>query len=142
MDLNSRLTRLASQLDAHQLNQLSADEWLLLTEDELALQLTRTGTSMVLACCPDDLELDTRWMPLLLSYNGLLTTTGGVVMGLTSNQRLLMQLPVTIADDEALASVTHNFLQLVREWQQRLMQPCQTATPALNSMTMISAIKG
>lgn len=150
MDLNSRLTQLASQLDAHQLNQLSADEWLLLTEDELALQLTRTGTStstststsMVLACCPDDLELDTRRMPLLLSYNGLLTTTGGVVMGLTSNQRLLMQLPVTIADDEALASVTHNFLQLVREWRQRLAQPCQTDTPELHSMTMMSAIKG
>ncbi|MGY3933159.1 Uncharacterised protein [Aeromonas encheleia] len=141
MDLNTRLTRLARQLDVEQLNQLSADEWLLLT-DELALQITRTDTGMVLACSPNDLELDARWLPLLLGYNGLLTTTGGVVMGLTGNQRLVMQLPITDADDEALASVTHNFLQLVREWQQRLMQPCQTATPALHSMTMISAIKG
>jgi hypothetical protein len=150
MDLNSRLTQLASQLDAHQLNQISADEWLLLTEDELALQLTRTGTStstststsMVLACCPDDLELDTRWMPLLLSYNGLLISTGGIVMGLTGNRRLMMQLPITGDDEEALATQAHNFLQLVREWRQRLAQPCQTATPELHSMTMMSAIKG
>lgn len=143
MDLNTRLNRLARQLDADQLNQISANEWLLLTADGLALQITRTDTGMVvLACCPDDLELDPRWVPLLLSYNGLLTSTGGVVMGLTGNQRFVMQLPVTGADDDTLASLTHNFLQLVREWQQRLAQPCQAATPALHSMTMMSAIKG
>lgn len=60
---------------------------------------------VVLACCPDDQELDPRWVPLLLSYNGL------------------------------LASLTHNFLQLVREC-------CQAATAAPHSMTMMSAIKG
>jgi hypothetical protein len=144
MDLNTRLTRLARQLDAHQLNQISTDEWLLITEDELALQITRTGTStnMVLACCPDDLELDARWLPMLLSYNGLLTSTGGIVMGLTGNRRLMMQLPISGDDDETLATLAHNFLQLVREWQHRLTQPCQTATPPLHTMTMMSAIKG
>lgn len=146
MDLNTRLTELARQLDAHQLNQLSADEWLLLTADGLALQITRTdtgtGTSIVLACRPDDRELDPRWLPLLLSYNGLLTTTGGMVMGLIGNQRLLIQLPVAIADDDALASVALNFLQLVREWQLRLAQPCSPASAEPHSLTMMSAIKG
>ncbi|MFQ2134604.1 hypothetical protein ACK34S_19135 [Aeromonas hydrophila] len=33
MELNSRLTRLARQLDAYQLNQLSTDEWRLLAAD-------------------------------------------------------------------------------------------------------------
>ena len=88
---------------------------------------------VVLACCPDDLELDPRWMPLLLSYNGLLASTGR--MELTGNHRFVMQLPVTGADDDVLASLTHNFLQLVREC-------CQAATAAPHSMTMMSAIKG
>lgn len=142
MDLDTLLTRLARQLDADQLNQLSADEWLLLATDGLALQITRTDTGMVLACRPDDRELDPRWMPLLLSYNGLLTTTGGMVMGLTGNQRLLMQLPVAIADADALASVTLNFLQLVREWQLRLLAPCQPTPSEPGSLNMLSAIKG
>ncbi|MFB2871189.1 CesT family type III secretion system chaperone [Aeromonas jandaei] len=144
MDLDTLLTRLARQLDADQLNQLSADEWLLLATDGLALQITRTDTGLVLACRPDDRELDPRWLPLLLSYNGLLTTTGGLVMGLTGNQRLLMQLPVTIADADAdaLASVTLNFLQLVREWQLRLLAPCQPTTHEPGSLNMLSAIKG
>lgn len=142
MDLDTLLTRLARQLDADQLNQLSADEWLLLATDGLVLQITRTDTGMVLACSPDDRELDPRWMPLLLSYNGLLTTTGGMVMGLTCNQRLLMQLPVAITDDDALACVTLNFLQLVREWQLRLLAPRQPAMPEPGSLTMLSAIKG
>lgn len=142
MDLDTLLTRLARQLDADQLNQLSADEWLLLATDGLALQITRTDTGLVLACRPDDRELDPRWLPLLLSYNGLLTTTGGMVMGLTGNQRLLMQLPVAIADADALASVTLNFLQLVREWRLRLLAPCQPTTPEPDSLNMLSAIKG
>lgn len=142
MDLDTLLTRLARQLDADQLNQLSADEWLLLATDGLALQITRTDTGLVLACRPDDRELDPRWMPLLLSYNGLLTTTGGMVMGLTCNQRLLIQLPVAIADDDALAIVTLNFLQLVREWQLRLLVPCQPTLPESGSLNMLSAIKG
>lgn len=142
MDLDTLLTRLARQLDADQLNQLSADEWLLLATDGLALQITRTDTGLVLACRPDDRELDPRWLPLLLSYNGLLTTTGGMVMGLTGNQRLLIQLPTAIADDDALASVTFNFLQLVREWQLRLLAPCQPTTPEPGSLNMMSAIKG
>lgn len=33
MELNSRLTRLARQLNAYQLNQLSTDEWRLLAAD-------------------------------------------------------------------------------------------------------------
>ncbi|HHQ4928789.1 TPA: hypothetical protein ACSP88_004838 [Aeromonas hydrophila] len=33
MELNSRLTRLARQLDAYQPNQLSTDEWRLLAAD-------------------------------------------------------------------------------------------------------------
>lgn len=33
MDLNTRLTQRARQLDADQLYQISADEWLLLTAD-------------------------------------------------------------------------------------------------------------
>ena len=142
MDLDTLLTRLARQLDADQLNQLSADEWLLLATDGLALQITRTDTGLVLACRPDDRELDPRWMPLLLSYNGLLTTTGGMVMGLTGDQRLLMQLPVAIADADALASVTLNFLQLVREWQLRLLAPCQPTLSEPGSLNMLSAIKG
>ncbi|QWL63595.1 type III secretion system chaperone [Aeromonas jandaei] len=142
MDLDTLLTRLARQLDADQLNQLSADEWLLLATDGLALQITRTDTGLVLACRPDDRELDPRWMPLLLSYNGLLTTTGGMVMGLTGNQHLLMQLPVAIADADALASVTLNFLQLVREWQLRLLAPCQPTLSESGSLNMLSAIKG
>ncbi|WP_041208865.1 type III secretion system chaperone [Aeromonas jandaei] len=142
MDLDTLLTRLARQLDANQLNQLSDDEWLLLATDGLALQITRTDTGMVLACRPDDRELDPRWLPLLLSYNGLLTTTGGMVMGLTGNQRLLIQLPVAIADADALASVTLNFLQLVREWQLRLLAPCQPPLSEPGSLNMLSAIKG
>ncbi|MDM5130251.1 hypothetical protein ACW5XW_08550 [Aeromonas piscicola] len=63
-------------------------------------------------------------------------------MELTGNHRFVMQLSVTGADDDVLASLTHNFLQLVREWQQRRAQPCQAATAALHSMTMMSAIKG
>ncbi|WP_185430701.1 type III secretion system chaperone [Aeromonas jandaei] len=142
MDLDTLLTRLARQLDADQLNQLSADEWLLLATDGLALQITRTDTGLVLACRPDDRELDPCWLPLLLSYNGLLTTTGGMVMGLTGNQRLLIQLPVAIADADALASVTLNFLQLVREWQLRLLAPSQPTQPESGSLNMLSAIKG
>ena len=142
MDLDTLLTRLARQLDADQLNQLSADEWLLLATDGLALQITRTDTGLVLACRPDDRELDPRWMPLLLSYNGLLTTTGGMVMGLTGNQRLLIQLAVAIADDDALASVPLNFLQLVREWQLRLLAPCPPTLSESGSLNMLSAIKG
>lgn len=142
MDLNTLLTRLARQLNADQLNQLSTDEWLLLAADGLALQITQTDTGVVLACRPDDRELDPRWMPLLLSYNGLLTTTGGIVMGLTGNQRLLMQLPVAITDEDALANVALNFLQLVREWQLRLLAPCRPTMPEPGSLTMLSAIKG
>jgi hypothetical protein len=56
-------------------------------------------------------------------------------MELTGNHRFVMQLPVTGADDDVLASLTHNFLQLVREC-------CQAATAAPHSMTMMSAIKG
>lgn len=63
-------------------------------------------------------------------------------MELTGNQRFVMQLPVTGADDNVQVSLTHSFLQLVMEWQQRLAQHCQAATAAPHSMTMMSAIKG
>lgn len=142
MNINTRLTELARRLDADQLDQLSVDEWLLLVSDDLALQISRTEIGMVLACCPDDRPLDPHWMPLLLSYNGLLTTTGGIVMGMTSNQRLLMQLPITSNEGDNLFLLTNNFLQLVRAWQLKLAQPDSAARAEPHSLTMMSAIKG
>ena len=118
LDIAQQLVELAELLNANQLNQLTDNEWLLITSDNLSIQFTQQKMGLLLGCCPLKQALNDRWYPLLLSYNGLLASTGGMVMGLTPDKQLLIQLQLHDLTD--LTKQFNHFIQLVKEWQAKL----------------------
>lgn len=118
LDIALQLVELAELLNANQQNQLTDNEWLLITSDNLSIQFTQQKMGLLLGCCPLKQALNDRWYPLLLSYNGLLASTGGMVMGLTPDKQLLIQLQLHDLTD--LTKQFNHFIQLVKEWQAKL----------------------